>query len=84
MIDEASGLANTSRVTQVLTRSSTGFLRLPSHRIGLSMLLSKLGEDELKATKEVLGWEATRTIDDMCADTWRWQSKNPNGLERSS
>ena len=32
--------------------------------------------------KEVLGWEATRTIDDMCADTWRWQSKNPNGLGR--
>jgi UDP-glucose 4-epimerase len=26
-----------------------------------------------------LGWEATRTLDDMCADTWRWQSQNPNG-----
>ena len=26
-----------------------------------------------------LGWEATRTIDDMCADTWRWQSANPHG-----
>jgi UDP-glucose 4-epimerase len=26
-----------------------------------------------------LGWAATRTIDDMCADAWRWQSKNPNG-----
>jgi UDP-glucose 4-epimerase len=26
-----------------------------------------------------LGWTATRTIDDMCADSWRWQSKNPNG-----
>lgn len=26
-----------------------------------------------------LGWRATKTIDDMCADTWRWQSKNPNG-----
>ncbi|MDX1747684.1 MAG: GDP-mannose 4,6-dehydratase, partial [Halobacteriales archaeon] len=22
---------------------------------------------------EVLGWRATRDIDDMCADTWRWQ-----------
>jgi UDP-glucose 4-epimerase len=28
-----------------------------------------------------LGWEATRTLDDMCADTWRWQSQNPNGYE---
>jgi UDP-glucose 4-epimerase len=26
-----------------------------------------------------LGWKATRTIDDMCADSWRWQSQNPNG-----
>jgi UDP-glucose 4-epimerase len=26
-----------------------------------------------------LGWTATRTIDDMCRDSWRWQSKNPNG-----
>ena len=26
-----------------------------------------------------LGWRATRTIDDMCADSWRWQSQNPNG-----
>jgi UDP-glucose 4-epimerase len=26
-----------------------------------------------------LGWTATHTIDDMCADSWRWQSKNPDG-----
>jgi UDP-glucose 4-epimerase len=26
-----------------------------------------------------LGWKATRSIDDMCADAWRWQSQNPNG-----
>jgi hypothetical protein len=26
-----------------------------------------------------LGWYVTRTIDDMCADSWRWQSKNPDG-----
>ena len=29
--------------------------------------------------KEVLGWEATRTIEQMCIDSWRWQSNNPNG-----
>lgn len=27
-----------------------------------------------------LGWRATRTIEDMCADTWRWQSANPEGF----
>jgi UDP-glucose 4-epimerase len=26
-----------------------------------------------------LGWRATRTVDDMCVDTWRWQRENPNG-----
>ncbi len=26
-----------------------------------------------------LGWRATRTVNDMCADTWRWQSNNPHG-----
>jgi UDP-glucose 4-epimerase len=26
-----------------------------------------------------LGWTATRTIDDMCADSWRWQQQNPHG-----
>ena len=29
--------------------------------------------------REELGWRATRTIDDMCADVWRWQSQNPEG-----
>ena len=31
--------------------------------------------------KEVLGWEAKYDIEDMCEDSWRWQSQNPNGLE---
>ena len=29
--------------------------------------------------KNLLGWEAKKTIEDMCVDTWRWQSTNPNG-----
>jgi len=36
--------------------------------------------DPTKAGRE-LGWSATRGIDEMCADTWRWQSDNPNGYE---
>ena len=30
--------------------------------------------------REELGWKAQKTIDDMCTDTWRWQSANPNGF----
>ncbi len=34
--------------------------------------------DPSKAERE-LGWKARYGIDEMCADTWRWQSMNPNG-----
>jgi UDP-glucose 4-epimerase len=27
----------------------------------------------------LLGWQARHTLDEMCADAWRWQSGNPNG-----
>ena len=29
--------------------------------------------------KEILGWEAKKSIDEMCEDTWKWQENNPNG-----
>ena len=29
---------------------------------------------------ERLGWRASRDLDAMCADSWRWQSMNPQGL----
>jgi UDP-glucose 4-epimerase len=29
--------------------------------------------------KRLLGWEAKFGIEDMCNDTWHWQSKNPDG-----
>ena len=28
----------------------------------------------------LLGWRAQRGIEEMCVDTWRWQSANPDGL----
>jgi UDP-glucose 4-epimerase len=31
--------------------------------------------------KEVLNWEAKKTINDMCEDSWRWQSNNPHGYQ---
>jgi UDP-glucose 4-epimerase len=36
--------------------------------------------DPSKAERE-LGWKAVRGIDEMCADTWRWQSMNPQGYQ---
>lgn len=34
--------------------------------------------DPTKAKNE-LGWVAEKGIEEMCADSWRWQSSNPNG-----
>lgn len=34
--------------------------------------------DPARAEAE-LGWRATRSVDDMCADSWRWQEANPEG-----
>ena len=35
--------------------------------------------DVTKANK-LLKWKTIYTIEDMCADTWHWQKKNPNGF----
>lgn len=33
------------------------------------------------ATKalELFGWKTEKSIEDMCRDSWKWQSQNPNG-----
>ena len=30
---------------------------------------------------EVMGFKCEKSLDDMCRDSWNWQSKNPNGFE---
>lgn len=29
----------------------------------------------------ILGWRADYSLEDMCRDSWRWQTQNPNGYE---
>ena len=29
----------------------------------------------------LLGWKAEKNVEDMCRDTWRWQSQNPKGYD---
>ena len=36
--------------------------------------------DPALALKE-LGWAAHKGIDEMCRDTWKWQTLNPKGYE---
>lgn len=39
--------------------------------------------DPSKAEKE-LGWKARRNLDQMCEDSWRWQSMNPDGYKSAN
>jgi UDP-glucose 4-epimerase len=39
--------------------------------------------DPSKAERE-LGWHATRTLSESCANVWRWQSTNPAGYKTSA
>ncbi len=32
-------------------------------------------------SREILGWEAAHDRNDMCRDSWHWQSQNPNGCD---
>ena len=40
--------------------------------------LDRMYADPAKSA-EVLGWKAEHDLEDMCRDSWRWQSGNPNG-----
>lgn len=42
--------------------------------------VAKCWADPTKSELE-LGWKATRGLEDMCADAWHWQMKNPNGFD---
>lgn len=34
--------------------------------------------------KEIFGWETTKTLEDMCKDSWHWQSNNLNGYRKKN
>jgi UDP-glucose 4-epimerase len=34
---------------------------------------------DVSAARDLLGWTAEHGIERMCADSWRWQSLNPQG-----
>ena len=36
--------------------------------------------DPAKAAR-LLGWKAEKNVEDMCRDSWRWQSQNPQGYK---
>ncbi len=61
-----------------------GFATASGQKISYKIVTRRPGDiaacwaDPAKA-KEELGWEANKTLLDMCKDTWNWQRNNPNG-----
>ncbi|HBX81669.1 MAG: UDP-glucose 4-epimerase GalE [Propionibacteriaceae bacterium] len=74
----------TGRGTSVFEIISA-YERACGHPIPYQVLPRRAGDvarsfaDPSKAKRE-LGWEATRGIDEMCVDSYRWQSNNPRGF----
>ena len=60
------------------------FERAVGHQLPYEVVERRAGDvatsyaDPSKANAE-LGWATVKSVDEMCADTWRWQSQNPNG-----
>ena len=60
------------------------FERACGHELPYEVVARRAGDiaasyaDPSRAEAE-LGWRARKTIDDMCADQWHWQSNNPLG-----
>ncbi len=40
-----------------------------------------VGYADATKAKELLGWEAVHSLEDMCRTSWNWQKNNPNGYE---
>jgi UDP-glucose 4-epimerase len=78
----------TGKGYSVLEMVST-FEKVTGVRIPYTISDRRLGDigvcyaDPTKAERE-LGWVALKGIDEMCVDSWRWQSKNPNGYKEES
>lgn len=60
------------------------FEKACGHKIPYEILERRPGDlaeyyANAEKAKKLLGWQTEKTIDDICADAWRWQSENPDG-----
>ena len=64
------------------------FEKVSGKKVPYKIVQRRLGDistcySDSSYAKEVLNWESKKTIDDMCADSWKWQSNNPNGYSKN-
>ncbi|MBN1777844.1 MAG: UDP-glucose 4-epimerase GalE [Clostridiales bacterium] len=58
--------------------SATG-IQIPYEVVGRRAGDLPVSYSDPSKAKKLLGWTAGKTLDDMCRDSWRWQSQNPKG-----
>ena len=64
------------------------FAKISAKNIPYEILPRRLGDvainyADASTAKKLLNWHATRNLEAMCRDTWRWQASNPNGFAKS-
>jgi UDP-glucose 4-epimerase len=75
------GTGNGYSVLDVIRASSAAAGREIAYEIGPRRPgdIAAVWADPASA-RDLLGWSATRSLDEMCADHWRWQASNPEGF----
>jgi UDP-glucose 4-epimerase len=75
------GTGNGYSVLDVIRASSAAAGREIAYEIGPRRPgdIAAVWADPASA-RDLLGWSATRSLDEMCADHWRWQASNPDGF----
>jgi UDP-glucose 4-epimerase len=73
----------TSRAHSVLDVVNT-FVRVNGIPIPHQFVARRAGDvpaywADASYAEHTLGWKATRSLEDMCRDSWNWQQKNPHG-----
>jgi UDP-glucose 4-epimerase len=74
------GTGHGSSVKEVLASFERAVGRPIPHRIGPRRAGdAPVSYADVRKAERDLGWHAARSLDEMCADHWRWQRENPQG-----
>lgn len=56
-------------------------VKVPYQIVGRRAGDAAVSYSDASKAKAELGWQASRSLLEMCADSWRWQSQNPQGYQ---
>lgn len=74
------GTGNNTTVKEMIdTFSRVNNVKIPYEVVGRREGDSAICFANTEKAKKILGWSSSHTLDDMCRDSWNWQSKNPSG-----